>query len=365
MQKNYYQILRIKNDVTPEQVAQAYHRALDRVAQSGIEDADTLALLREAHESLSDARSRAAYDQSLLEPPPPPPRLRAVSAPPVEPSMHGGDGHDTGDAGARRKWIGIAVAIASALLTVFIGLMFLGKSPNPGTPVAAARNAVNASGIPVSSEPLASGQAPATVSTQNLASSAPRTGDQVFAEVSNSIVRVVAMDESNRPLGGGSGVVTARGTVITNCHVALKGPIIEVKAGKDHFPASVSIADETYDLCQLAVGGGFAAPAVEIGNMQYVRTGQKVFAIGSPQGLDLTISEGIVSSLRETSLGKIIQTTAPISPGSSGGGLFNISGQLIGITTFQLRSGQNLNFAVPADWIADMAPRGGPGPSLQ
>jgi S1-C subfamily serine protease len=200
---------------------------------------------------------------------------------------------------------------------------------------------------------------------QNPAITAPRTGDQVFAEVSRSIVRIVVMDESQMPIGGGSGVVTARATVITNCHVALKGPIVEVRVDKDSFPATIALADETYDLCQLNVAGGFSAPAVEIGNMQYVRTGQKVFAVGAPQGLDLTISEGIVSSIRETSLGKILQTTAAISPGSSGGGLFNISGQLIGITTFQHRTGQNLNFAVPADWIADMSPRGGSGPSLQ
>ena len=99
--------------------------------------------------------------------------------------------------------------------------------------------------------------------------------------------------------------------------------------------------------------------------MKYVRPGQTVFAIGSPQGLDLSISEGIVSSVRESRLGPLIQTTAAISPGSSGGGLFNVSGQLIGITTFQSKTGQNLNFAVPADWIADMQTRGGPGPSLE
>ena len=365
MQKNYYQILRIKNDATPEQIGEAYHRARDRVAQSGIEDADTLALLREAFESLSDARSRAAYDQSLQEPPPPLPRLRAVAAPPSELYIAADDGNDKSDNGARSKWIGIGIGTAVALLTVFIGFMFMGKSRGPSAPVAAARDVANTSNIPVSSDPLASGQAPAPTAQQNLANTGPRTGDQVFAEVAQSIVRIVIMDESHHPIGGGSGVVTGRATVITNCHVALKGPIIEVRAGKDGFPASITVADETYDLCQLAVEGGFSAPAVEVGNMQYVRTGQKVFAIGAPQGLDLTISEGIVSSLRETSLGKILQTTAPISPGSSGGGLFNISGQLIGITTFQLRTGQNLNFAVPADWIADMAPRGGPGPSLQ
>jgi hypothetical protein len=88
-----------------------------------------------------------------------------------------------------------------------------------------------------------------------------------------------------------------------------------------------------------------------------VRTGQRVYAIGSPQGLELTISEGIVSALRKVEEGTVIQTTAPISPGSSGGGLFDLSGHLIGIMTFQHRYGQNLNFALPADWIGQMRPR--------
>ncbi|MEO8103621.1 MAG: trypsin-like peptidase domain-containing protein [Betaproteobacteria bacterium] len=364
MQKNYYQILRIKNDATPEQIAQAYHRARDRVAQSGVEDPDTLALLRDAFEALSDARNRAAYDQSLSEPPPPPPRLRAVAPPPPDLSAVDND-HVESAPNARGKLKGLGIAAAAMLLTVFIGYMFTGKPSAPKAPAATIVSTTNTSSIPVSSDPLGTSQAPAAAPPPKPASTAPRTGDQVFAEVAHSIVRIVVMDESNTPIGGGSGVVTARGTVTTNCHVALKGPILEVRAGKDGFPASVALADETYDLCQLSVGGGFAAPAVEIGNMQYLRTGPKVFAIGAPQGLELTISEGIVSSLRETSLGKILQTTAPISPGSSGGGLFNISGQLIGITTFQLRSGQNLNFAVPADWIGEMSPRGGPGPSLQ
>ncbi len=366
MQKNYYQILRIKSDATMEEIGAAYYRACDRIAQSGIDDPDTRALLNEAYESLIDPSSRAAYDESLRAPPPSTPRLRAASAPPPEFTMESAvatDSHDGGDTGGRRRMIGIGVAIAAALLTVFMGFMFVGKSGAPAGAPVDAREVTNTSSIPVSSEPISSAQPVPT--TTPVSPSAPRTGDQVFAEVSNSIVLIIVLDESHVPISRGSGVVTARNTVITNCHVALKGPIVEVRVGKDSFPATISLADETYDLCQLNVGGGFNAPPVEIGGMQYVRQGQKVFAIGAPQGLELTISEGIVSGLREMRLGKIIQTSAPISPGSSGGGLFNISGQLIGITTFQLRSGQNLNFAVPADWIADMNPRGGPGPTLE
>jgi hypothetical protein len=363
MKKNYYQILKIKNDASAEDIEHAYRRACNRLKDSGIEDPDTQTLLTDAYYTLSDPNSRATYDQTISEPPPPPPRLRSVAAPPTM-DFPDDAPREEKPFGPGRRVAGIGIAVAAMLLTIFVGYMLMGKPRARDTPAVAARSAVNTSSIPVSSEPLSNAQPP-TPPAEKSVNTGPRTGDQVFAEVSNSIVRVVVMDDAHTPIGGGSGVVTARGTVITNCHVALKGPFVEVRAGKDSFPAHVALADETYDLCQLTVGGGFSAPAVEIGGMQYVRTGQKVFAIGAPQGLDLTISEGIVSSLRDTRLGTILQTTAPISPGSSGGGLFNISGQLIGITTFQLRSGQNLNFAVPADWIAEMSPRGGPGPSLQ
>ena len=108
--------------------------------------------------------------------------------------------------------------------------------------------------------------------------------------------------------------------------------------------------------CSLRVAG-LSAPRVSFSSTE-ARVGQHVYAIGSPQGLELTLSEGLVSSLRPSPHGAIIQTTAPISPGSSGGGLFNDKAQLIGIVTFQHKSGQNLNFALPASWISDMQQRG-------
>jgi hypothetical protein len=131
---------------------------------------------------------------------------------------------------------------------------------------------------------------------------------------------------------------------------------INVKLGNAVRSADVQVSDEELDLCRLTVSG-LDAPALTIGSVKQLRTGQRVYAIGAPQGLDLTISEGIVSSLREVPGGTVIQTTAPISAGSSGGGLFDLTGRLVGIMTFQHRFGQNLNFALPADWIADMQTR--------
>jgi serine protease Do len=169
-------------------------------------------------------------------------------------------------------------------------------------------------------------------------------------------VRVVASGGPGGATSQGSGVVIERGTVVTNCHVIARGISVTVRVGADTYAASTLVSDEELDLCSLSVPG-LTAPAVNIGSIGSLRIGQRVYAVGTPYGLDLTISEGIVSSLREVPAGKVIQTTAPISPGSSGGGLFNLSGELVGIMTFQHRYGQNLNFAHPAEWIGQMRTR--------
>jgi len=144
--------------------------------------------------------------------------------------------------------------------------------------------------------------------------------------------------------------------VVTACHVAKGGVKLAAKVGEAILPATIQLADEALDLCRLRVPG-LHAPAVVIGSVGSLRPGQTVYAIGAPAGLELTISQGIVSALRKVDEGTVIQTSTPISPGSSGGGLFDISGRLVGITTFQHRYGQNLNFALPADWIGQMRAR--------
>jgi serine protease Do len=178
----------------------------------------------------------------------------------------------------------------------------------------------------------------------------------VFQAVSPSVVRVLSGDDTG-PKSQGSGVVVGSGEVITNCHVVEGGSVVKVKAGSSVLSASVTVEDKELDLCRLSVSG-LGAPAVTIAGVGELQTGERVYAIGAPRGLELTISEGIVSSLREVANGKLVQTTAAVSPGSSGGGLFDAQGRLVGIVTFQRNDGQNLNFAVPADWIADMRSRG-------
>src|SRR5208283_1045453 len=111
--------------------------------------------------------------------------------------------------------------------------------------------------------------------------------------------------------------------------------------------------DPDKDLRLLTASGLEAKPA-RLGKAGSLKAGDPVYAVGAPQGLELSLSEGIVSQLRGGPP-PLIQTTVAISPGSSGGGLFNAEGELVGITTFYLKEGQNLNFALPVEWIGEVA----------
>jgi hypothetical protein len=182
------------------------------------------------------------------------------------------------------------------------------------------------------------------------------SAEEVFEKVARSLVVIVAKEAENRSLTQGSGVIIRQGVVATNCHVVKSGTALQVKADKRTFQATLLFADVGRDLCLLHVDGLLAPPA-DLGTVNNLRPGARVYAVGAPRGLELTISEGLVSGLRELEESTIIQTSAPISPGSSGGGLFDSSGRLVGITTFMLAESQNINFALPVDWLKSVQAR--------
>jgi len=184
---------------------------------------------------------------------------------------------------------------------------------------------------------------------------------EVFEKVSPSVWAVRGVDGSGRPFSFGSGVVIGRGRLITNCHVLAKAKSIQVVHANVSYGAKLEHADAERDLCTLSVAN-FYAPAVAKAPQSQLKVGQRVYAIGNPINLELTLSEGLISGLRtESSPLPTIQTSAPISPGSSGGGLFDEQGRLVGITTLIVlgreRIAQNLNFAAPADWIDEVPER--------
>lgn len=183
-----------------------------------------------------------------------------------------------------------------------------------------------------------------------------KTPGEVYEQAAKSTVVVLNMDGKGKTHGLGSGVILPDRDVVTNCHVVKGAGSLKVRIGKQEYPATLRHSDWDRDVCSLSVSG-VSAPAVVIGSTKTLKVGAKVYAIGAPKGLELTLSDGIVSSLREVDGGQYIQTTAAISPGSSGGGLFDENGALVGLTTFYLAEGQNLNFAVPVEWVKELPKR--------
>ena len=193
-----------------------------------------------------------------------------------------------------------------------------------------------------------------------------KSAAEVFAEVAPSVVVVLALDDNGETVAQGSGVVVGKNEVATNCHVIEDAESVVVRQAADsgggetyRMDSRILTRDGERDLCLLFVGELSeppAAPVAAMGAAKGLAVGEEVYAIGAPEGLELSLSRGVVSQLRGIH-GKraapLVQTDAAISPGSSGGGLFNADGELVGITTFKWR-GESLNFAIPAEWVGEL-----------
>jgi len=183
-------------------------------------------------------------------------------------------------------------------------------------------------------------------------------------EAAKRVASVVVVDEAGRPAGQGSGFfVDSQGTLITNYHVIEKasGALVKTSGGAFYVVEGVLAEDAKHDLAVLKVAGrNFAF--LPLGDSTKVKVGDRVIAIGSPLGLESTVSDGIVSGRRGESDSEVIQTSAPISPGSSGGVLLNSRGEVIGVTTFMIVAGQNLNFAIPSNYIRPLLAAGSAHP---
>ncbi len=180
---------------------------------------------------------------------------------------------------------------------------------------------------------------------------------ELVKRIKPSAVAIETFDAKNNTLSRGSGFFIAADRVITNRHVIEKAARVEVHLidGKKFSAKGVLAVDGEGDLAllQVDVQKTFVHP------LQVVRTvpqeGASVVVIGNPYGLDGSVTNGIVSAVREIAgYGKIIQITAPISPGSSGSPVVNMNGQVIGVATLQSAEGQSLNFAVPAERILQL-----------
>lgn len=181
--------------------------------------------------------------------------------------------------------------------------------------------------------------------------------------VKPSVVSVLTYDQKNEPLISGSGFVISPGEIVTNMHVIKGARRAEIRTldgkGRTYPVSGVLVVDDEADLALLKVEGmtDRTRPLTLTGSLP--DEGEQVFLIGNPLRLEGSVSDGIVSAVREVpDLGRIIQTTAPVSHGNSGSPLFNMRGQVIGIVTVKVTNGQNINLALGVPRIQSLK-RGG------
>ena len=179
--------------------------------------------------------------------------------------------------------------------------------------------------------------------------------EEIFEKYSDAIVVIHAYDFNGDPLGQGSGVIlNDKGLLVTNFHIFSGGEkmVLIHKEDTIKYTDIVGVDVEKDVLILKLERNDF--PNIPIGDSDGIKIGEEVYAIGSPMGLENTITKGIVSGYRAT-LGDLkqgfVQIDASLSPGSSGGAVLNSKGELIGISTLGIRGGQNLNFAIPINTV--------------
>jgi S1-C subfamily serine protease len=188
-----------------------------------------------------------------------------------------------------------------------------------------------------------------------------RSRTQAIENNLKAIATIMVYNKDQKPISQGSGIfINSSGLLATNAHViavrGLSNITAQLSSGACYFIREIKSIDQDRDIAILQFDARETPSVTGIGNSDDISVGQKIYAMGTPMGQEGTVSIGNISSInKEINGNKFIQFTAPISPGSSGGGLFTDNGEVIGITsnTLNINSGpqsglaQNINFAVP------------------
>jgi S1-C subfamily serine protease len=216
------------------------------------------------------------------------------------------------------------------VLLLILVLVFAVRAPAQGS-----KSAQQAAGM----------EAPAHRSS--VPASTPLTPSQIFSRARPSVVVIVASDQKGQREALGSGFIVSTGRIATNHHVVEgMNEAYVVFSDGDVKPVSKVIADSTQqDLIILAVETGKRS-ALMFGDELSLQQGDSVYALGAPKGLELSFTNGIVSSFRKSNAQFLIQTTAPIAPGSSGGPLFDHTGSVVGVTASMLSDAPGIYFSV-------------------
>ncbi len=175
---------------------------------------------------------------------------------------------------------------------------------------------------------------------------------KIFRDYSKSVLLLIVKSSNGETIAQATGFVIESGKIITNKHVVDKGEVF-VEAGVAKFLLTIDKLDIANDLALLSTSVELSVDPLRLSSI-LPAPGSTVYAISNPIGLEKSITTGVVSSIRGDRGKQLIQITAPISPGSSGGPLFNSDGEVIGVIVGTLESGQNINFAIASQHVTEL-----------
>ena len=185
--------------------------------------------------------------------------------------------------------------------------------------------------------------------SNNISGNRQEKSFEELANLASSVVMIEVCNEKGEKQGVGSGIVISeKGYILTNAHVACSGVRYAVHIEDDdkiYFTDELIKYHTVYDLAVIRIDRKMTPLPIYQGKENLVR-GQKIAAIGSPMGFFNSVSDGIIAGFRKFPETEMIQYTAPVASGSSGGAVLNMFGEVIGITTLGIKDAQNLNLAV-------------------
>jgi len=323
--RSLYDILGVAPDALPLDIGLAYERRRAELQAAVPQDANEIALVRQANEVLSNPQRRAAYDASRLT------ETERAAAREQAPDLVL-EGAEEGRRRPRIPPVGIAIGIVVVLILAYLALRSTAPQAPPPPP------------------PAAVAEAPPPPPPPQ-----PKAAKDILVQAQKSVGRVQGFEMlSGRAVPLGLALAVDGGAMVTTCHGIPAGSQLMVTIGADHRSATLLVDDEALDLCRLQV----APPLVPVALADAdAKAGDTIYALGANAAGDLALTEGKVKRLVPDARGPMLELSMPVAPNGSGGPVFDAYGKLIGIATTSQGHGASVSLAIPASWISRMRSR--------
>lgn len=320
-----YDILGVSRDATAVDVGLAYEKAIAAADRATPPDPTRQALIQQAHEILSNASRRAAYDASLVT-------MAEKAAAKQQAAASDLDlGGDEEEAPARRKlpWL----PIGAAVVVIAIGAVLTLRNPPPPAEPKVVEAPKPAAPVPAAPK--------------------RKTAAEILTAALPSVGRVLIYDMSGRMTPAGLALAVEPGAMVTTCEGVRAGTQLVVKLGAESHSATLTLTDETLGLCQLLVPGVQMKPLPA--SPEEARQGDTIHALGANEKGDMALTQGTIKQVRNTPSGPSLEVSMPIAPAGSGGAIFDEYGRVVGIAT--RREGAGVPTAVPVSALAALRSR--------